>query len=666
MTTTINASPWDFSHILDFNKNFSSSTAPEPPPTDNHEPTKNLKLGTTPEKHEQKQHGNVLKSIANGVAATTYTGGLGDLSAVWEFLGTSNLPNQKESDIERFRHVTSAKLDYASDGAAQKGIRDAQSVFNWSDGTDGEEPIGGASDQPLTKTQKKRARRKERKVLQGLLAHREGLMSESEADSPARKTPARKASTHVGQSTPAKQTSLLGQSAIQDTLNLKKAPIASPTTLPGVDPKGLKAVLDKTIAAHTTTSQAKTSVYHQVNSAGSISSDEAVKRVAEAKAQIANLDPVTPTPASRHKLQTAAAATTQASSAHLASSKQTTQQVTQPKSVATPQSKVATQFFPASVPPKPTVKPTIGSASPRPASPPKSGNKKTKRASTIEPKIVRSGEDRNWALLLKIINTFGADRKYLVSPANMTTHNNDPKGIHIFVDASNIFIGFMDMLKRTRGFPQHYHFDKVHYPSFDGLALLMERRRPVAKRWLVGSTPHVPAFDQADSVGYKCHILEKVLKERELTPRQIYFRDQDIRRYGWSPKGPAPSKGVLNGNGSGDGSGSETTTGPQYAPAKMVEQGVDEILHLKMLESVVDCEEPSTMVLATGDAAQAEYSDGFMANAERALKKGWKVELISWSKNISSMYTRPAFRQRWGDKFQIIFLDDFAEELLDL
>lgn len=644
MTTTIQTSPWDFSHILDFNKRYSSSRAePEPPPTDNHEPTKNLKLGATPEKDQHKQHGKVLKSTANDVAASSYTGGLGDLSAVWEFLGTSHLPNQKESDIERFRHVTSTKLDYASDGAAQKGIRDAQSVFNWSDGTDGEEPIGGASDQPLTKTQKKRARRKERKVLQGLLAHREGLMSESEADSPARKTPARKASTHMGQTTPAKQALPLPQ--LQETLDLdttaKKEQVHAPNTVPGGGSEGPKAILNKTIAAHTTTSKAKTSTYQHVNSAGTISSDEAIKRVAQATAQLAQRDPVTPTPASRNKLATAAP-------------------------TAVPLSNVATQFFPASVPPKSTAKPTLGSASPRPASPPKSGSKKAKRPSIIEPRIVRSGEDRNWALLLKIINTFGSDRKYLVSPANMTTHNNDPKGIHIFVDASNIFIGFMDMLKRTRGFPQHYHFAKVHYPSFDGLALLMERRRPVAKRWLVGSTPHVPAFDQADAVGYKCHILEKVKKERELTPRQIYFRDQDIRRYGWSPKGPAPSKGVLNGNGSGDGSGSETTTAPQYAPAKMVEQGVDEILHLKMLESVVDCEEPSTMVLATGDAAQAEYSDGFMANAERALKKGWKVELISWSKNISSMYTRPAFRQRWGDQFQIIFLDDFAEELLDL
>ncbi|KAI6952975.1 hypothetical protein KC321_g17252 [Hortaea werneckii] len=129
-----------------------------------------------------------------------------------------------------------------------------------------------------------------------------------------------------------------------------------------------------------------------------------------------------------------------------------------------------------------------------------------------------------------------------------------------------------------------------------------------------------------------------------------------------------PGAGGYMSSGSGATSGSETTasSAPQYAPAKMIEQGVDEILHLKMLESVVDTEVPSTIVLATGDAAQAEYSSGFMAMVERALKKGWKVELVSWSKNISLMYSRKEWTQTWGDRFKIIYLDDYAEELLEM
>ncbi|THX69307.1 hypothetical protein D6D05_09066 [Aureobasidium pullulans] len=281
----------------------------------------------------------------------------------------------------------------------------------------------------------------------------------------------------------------------------------------------------------------------------------------------------------------------------------------------------------------------------------------------IQPKTVRTGEDRNWALLLKIIGNFYEDRASLVSPANSITHSNDPNGIHVFVDASNIFIGFHDQLKRARDIPQNVHVPKVDL-SFDALALLMERRRPVAKRCLVGSKPHMAAFDVAQRVGYECNILDKVLKARELTERQKYFQERDQK---WRSR--RNSSYTKNGNSTGDsgGSGSETgNTAPVFAPEKYIEQGVDEIIHLKMMESLVDTETPSTMVLATGDAAQAEYSEGFLRMAERALKKGWKVELVSWSKNISQAYKKAAWTKKWDGRFRVIELDDYAEELLDM
>jgi len=265
---------------------------------------------------------------------------------------------------------------------------------------------------------------------------------------------------------------------------------------------------------------------------------------------------------------------------------------------------------------------------------------------------------------MKLISDFYEDRKHIISPMNLTTHNNNPHGIHVFVDASNIFIGFTEQLKRSRNIPPWAHVPHVDL-SFDALALLMERRRPVAKRVLVGSTPHLPAFDKAKAVGYECSILEKVYKARELTERQIYFKEND--RYGSHRKGAkAPPASSVDAHGSGGtGSGSETSA-PQYAPARMIEQGVDEILHLKILESVVDSETPSTIVLATGDAAQAEYSQGFMAMVERALKKGWKVELVSWSKNVSMSYRKREWVEAWGAQFRVVFLDDYAEELLDM
>ena len=96
----------------------------------------------------------------------------------------------------------------------------------------------------------------------------------------------------------------------------------------------------------------------------------------------------------------------------------------------------------------------------------------------------------------------------------------------------------------------------------------------------------------------------------------------------------------------------------------MAEQGVDELLQMKLLESLIDTAEPTTIVLASGDAAEAEYSGGFLKNAERALARGWKVEIVAWNHGLSKDYRDREFVKRWDGKFKIIELDDFAEEML--
>lgn len=200
-------------------------------------------------------------------------------------------------------------------------------------------------------------------------------------------------------------------------------------------------------------------------------------------------------------------------------------------------------------------------------------------------------------------------------------------------------IGFQDSLKIARGLGIHARVRRQPL-SFHNLSLVLERGRPTAKRVLVGSD-NFPAIQEAKSIGYETNILDRVHKAKELTPRQ--------KRYS-------------NANGAAS-SGSETTAA-MYAPEKWVEQAVDEILHLKILESVVDAKEPSTIVLATGDAAEAEYSPGFLKMVERAMVKGWKVELCSFRRNISGAYRKKDFRGRWGNQFQIIEMDGFAEELV--
>ncbi len=200
-------------------------------------------------------------------------------------------------------------------------------------------------------------------------------------------------------------------------------------------------------------------------------------------------------------------------------------------------------------------------------------------------------------------------------------------------------IGFQDSLKIARGLGINARVRRQPL-SFHNLSLVLERGRPTAKRVLVGSD-NFPAIQEAKTIGYETNILDRVHKAKELTPRQ--------KRYS-------------NANGAAS-SGSETTA-VMYAPEKWVEQAVDEILHLKILESVVDAKEPSTIVLATGDAAEAEYSQGFLKMVERAMAKGWKVELCSFRRNISGAYRKNDFRGRWGNQFTIIEMDDFVEELL--
>lgn len=229
--------------------------------------------------------------------------------------------------------------------------------------------------------------------------------------------------------------------------------------------------------------------------------------------------------------------------------------------------------------------------------------------------------------------------------------NSSPDGIHVFVDCSNIVIGFLDELKRKRGM-------NVHRPakggviSWHALALVLERGRPVARRVLVGSRgspldvqqPKLPDyFQEAEKCGYELNVLDRVIKNKDFTPK---------KRRG-------------NGNGYASASGYSSGSDGTYMSRKAVtEQGVDEILHMKLLESLIDTKEPSTIVLASGDAAEAEYSGGFFKNVERALTKGWKVELVAWSGTLSKDYQSKEFLRRWRGKFSIIRLDDFSEELL--
>ena len=82
-----------------------------------------------------------------------------------------------------------------------------------------------------------------------------------------------------------------------------------------------------------------------------------------------------------------------------------------------------------------------------------------------------------------------------------------------------------------------------------------------------------------------------------------------------------------------------------------------------MCESIIDSEAPSTMVLATGDAAEAEYSAGFLKMVDRALQRDWKVEIVAFRENTASAYRNREWTSRWGASFKTIELDDYTNYL---
>ncbi len=157
---------------------------------------------------------------------------------------------------------------------------------------------------------------------------------------------------------------------------------------------------------------------------------------------------------------------------------------------------------------------------------------------------------------------------------------------HVFIDNSNVFGGAQSMSKRVE---KHVPWPalRVH---FRNLVLLVEGGQEISTRVLAGSVP--PGDDDlwqyAKDMKYETNLLRKVEKD--------------------------------------DG--------------RLGEQGVDELLHLKIANLLLDSEQPQALVLVTGDGRVSEFGTGFALQAQRALKRGWQVEVWSWKSALS-----PAFSQ---------------------
>lgn len=96
-------------------------------------------------------------------------------------------------------------------------------------------------------------------------------------------------------------------------------------------------------------------------------------------------------------------------------------------------------------------------------------------------------------------------------------------------------------------------------------------------------------------------------------------------------------------------------------PRRKREQAVDEVLHLKMANAILDCPAPQTMVLMSGDGKPSTFHTSFPEQLGRALKFGWNVEVYSWRAACSRIYSR--LEKDNPDKIKLVFFDDHYEQL---
>lgn len=73
------------------------------------------------------------------------------------------------------------------------------------------------------------------------------------------------------------------------------------------------------------------------------------------------------------------------------------------------------------------------------------------------------------------------------------------------------------------------------------------------------------------------------------------------------------------------------------------EQGADQCLQVHLLRAALDVDKPEVAVLLTGDGAGYEDGVGFHADLERLHKRGWGIEVISWTHSCKKVL------REWAD-----------------
>ncbi|TQW09563.1 Cystathionine beta-synthase, core [Cordyceps javanica] len=215
---------------------------------------------------------------------------------------------------------------------------------------------------------------------------------------------------------------------------------------------------------------------------------------------------------------------------------------------------------------------------------------------------------------------------------------NSLHGVHIFLDMSNIEISFQKALRKRYGIADAARFSPLPRLNLQFLTELLVRGR----------------YSRGLHVG--CSILPGRKEPRYVQTLRDLGYQVDVRE----------RKRVEDGGLDIPQSKPASTVG-RKSVSRYVEDLVDETLQTRMAEAVMEYfQEQGTIVLATGDAKPAQYSDGFFRFVERSLRMGWNVELVAWHGSLSSSWKDTDWTATWGEKFRVIELDCFIYDLLEV
>jgi hypothetical protein len=223
------------------------------------------------------------------------------------------------------------------------------------------------------------------------------------------------------------------------------------------------------------------------------------------------------------------------------------------------------------------------------------------------------------------------------------------------IGSSNILYGLLTHLysSHSESLPPR-HLRTLSLPV---LSLLLRRGRPTppGTLHLVASSPLKQDLDPAVRLGFEVSVMKRVeiFADEVHDPTAMHLQPKPIQHP--SPASNSSPRPIPRG-----------AAHPPVGLRRYKEQGVDEILHLKILQTL-NSGEGGTIVLATGDARGGQFNrDGFVGAVREALKRGWKVELWSWSEGLSRIWKEVARRERWDGGFAIHLLDDWAEVLVEV